>query len=56
MRITIGENRVCYPGDVGTPTGSLELVKFVINSFLSRCNARFADFDVSNFYLVTLID
>ena len=25
-RITIGENRTCYPGDVGTPTGSLERV------------------------------
>ena len=48
-RITIGENQICYPGDVGTPTGSLELVKLVINSILSHRNARFAAFGVSNF-------
>jgi hypothetical protein len=24
--ITIGGNRICYPGDIGTKTGSLELV------------------------------
>ncbi len=26
-RITIGGNRICYPGDCGTKTASLELVK-----------------------------
>ena len=56
MRITIGGNRICYPGDVGTPTGSLELVKLIINSVLSHCNACFAAFDVSNFYLATPIN
>jgi hypothetical protein len=33
-RITIGGNRTCYPGDTGTPTGSLELVKLQVNA---RC-------------------
>ena len=47
---------MCYPGDVGTPTGSLELVKLVINCVLSRRDARFADFDVRNFYLTTPMD
>jgi hypothetical protein len=55
-RITIGGNRICYPGDVGTPTGSLELVKLLINSVLSRRGAKFASFDVKNFYLNTPLD
>ena len=35
-RITIGGNRIIYPGDCGTKTGSLQLVKILINSVLSR--------------------
>ena len=42
-----------YPGDLGTPTGSLNLVKMIINSVLSRRNARFVCFDAANFYLQT---
>ena len=38
-RITVAGNRICYPGDVATPTGSLELVKLIINSVLSRKGA-----------------
>ena len=41
------------PYDVSTPTGSLELVKMMINSVLSRRNAKLAAFDVKNFYLDT---
>ena len=55
-QITIASNHIIYPGDVGTPTGSLELVKLMINSVLSRKGARFACFDVSNFYLTTPMD
>ena len=51
MRITIGGNRICYPGDVSAPTGSLELVKIIINMLLSLRHAHFIAFDVSNFYL-----
>jgi hypothetical protein len=35
-RITIGGSRICYPGDVGTNTVSLELFKLLLNSVLSR--------------------
>jgi hypothetical protein len=38
-QITIGCNNIAYPGDVSTPTGSFELVKLLINSVLSQCNA-----------------
>jgi hypothetical protein len=52
-RITIGGTRICYPGDVGTNTASLELVKLLLNSVLSRKGARFSTIDIKNFYLDT---
>ena len=55
-RITIGGNRIAYPGDCGTKTGSLETVKLIINSVLSRPSAKFACYDISNFYLGTPLD
>ena len=55
-RITIGSNRICYPGDTGTKTRSLELVKLLLNSVLSTKDAKFACFDISNFYLGTPLD
>ena len=55
-RITIGGNRIVYPGDCGTKTGSLELVKILINSVLSRPSAKFASFDLKNLYLGTPLD
>jgi hypothetical protein len=55
-RITIGGNRICYPGDTGTRTGSLEVVKLQANSVLSTLDARFACYDISNFYLGTPLD
>ena len=54
--ITMTGNRVRYPGDVATSIGSLELLKLIINSILSRLGARFACFDVKNFYLYTPMD
>ena len=56
MRITIGGNQICYPGDVGTKTASLELIKFMINSMLSQTGAKFCTFNISNFYLGTPLD
>jgi len=55
-RITVGGNRISYPGDTGTKTGSVELVKLLINSVLSRPDARFTCFDIKNFYLGTPLD
>eukprot|EP00957_Ditylum_brightwellii_P199641 15219360-Ditylum_brightwellii.AAC.1 len=53
MHITIAGNHIIFTGEVSTPTASLKLVKLTINSVLSRPNARFCSFDVSNFYLGT---
>ncbi len=52
-RITIGGNRICYPGNVGTNTALLKLVKLLLNSVLSRKGARFSTMDIKNFYLDT---
>jgi len=52
-RITVGGNLICYPGDSGTNTASLELIKLMINSVISRKGARFACIDIKNFYLDT---
>jgi hypothetical protein len=56
MRITIGSNNIAYPGDVGTPTGLIELVKLLVNSVLSQRNARLATMDLKSFYLITPLD
>ena len=55
-RITIGGNTIAYLGDMGTKTGSLELVKCVFNSVCSQQNAKFLSADLANFYLKTPLD
>jgi hypothetical protein len=52
-RITVRGNLICYPGNTGTNTGLLELIKFMLNSVISRKGARFACTDIKNFYLNT---
>ena len=51
--ITICGTNMCYPGDVGTNTASLELLKLMINSFLSRKGSKYVCFDIEKFYLST---
>eukprot|EP00804_Cyclotella_cryptica_P027241 CCRYP_014349-RA/>CCRYP_014349-RA protein AED:0.16 eAED:0.16 QI:0/0/0/1/1/1/3/0/1022 len=55
-RITLGGDHIRYPGDCGTKTSSLETIKLLLNSVLSTPTARFASFDISNFYLGTPLD
>jgi hypothetical protein len=45
-RITISGTRICFPRDVGTNTASLELVKLLLNSVISRKGARFSTIDL----------
>ena len=52
-RLTVGGDKVHYPGDVGTPTADLTLVKIHVNSIISTHGARYMTFDVKNFYLNT---
>ena len=44
--ITIGGKRICYPGEVVTLTGSLELIKLTINSVVSQRDAWLITFDI----------
>jgi len=53
MRLTVGGNKVHYPGDVGTPTADLTLVKMHLNSVISTPGARYMTLDDKNFYLNT---
>jgi hypothetical protein len=50
-RLTVGGNKVHYPGNVGTPTADLTLVKMHINSVISTRGAQYMTLDVKNFYL-----
>ena len=52
-RLTVGGDKVHYPGDVGTPTADLTLVKIHANSVISTPGARYMTLDVKNFYLNT---
>ena len=54
--ITIAGQNITYPGNVGTKTASLDLIKLLINSVLSRKSAKFFTFDIKNFYLQTPLD
>jgi hypothetical protein len=38
-RITISSDCICFPGDVGTNSASLELIKLLLNSMLSHPGA-----------------
>ena len=52
-RLTVGGDKINYPGEVATPTCELLLAKIFFNSVISTPNARFATADISNFYLNT---
>ena len=52
-RLTVGGDKIHYPGDVGTPTADLTLAKIHFNSVISTHDAQFMTVDVKNFYLNT---
>ena len=52
-RLTVGGDRVNYPGDCGTPTVDLLTVKLLLNSVVSTLNAKFMTIDIKDFYLNT---
>ena len=53
IRITVVGGNIFYPGEVATLTGSLGLTTLTINSVMSQPGARFACFNIKNFYLDT---
>ena len=55
-RLTLGGDRIVYPGDCGTPTVDLLTVKLLQNSTISTKDARCMKIDIKNFYLNTPMD
>ncbi len=55
-RFTVGGNKINYPGDCGTPTGDLTLVKMHLNSVISTQGAHYMTGDIKNFYLNMLME
>jgi hypothetical protein len=53
MRLTVGGNRINYPGDCGTPTVDMVTVKLHLNSVISTKGARYCTIDLKDFYLMT---
>jgi hypothetical protein len=52
-RLTVGGNRITYPGDCGTPTVDMITVKIHLNSTISTKGARYCTIDLKDFYLNT---
>eukprot|EP00804_Cyclotella_cryptica_P029865 CCRYP_010777-RA/>CCRYP_010777-RA protein AED:0.22 eAED:0.28 QI:0/0/0/1/1/1/4/0/696 len=53
IRLTVGGNRINFPGDCGTPTADMITVKILLNSVISTVNAKFMTIDIKDFYLNT---
>ena len=54
--MTIGGNRIKYPGHYGTPTIDLLTVKLHLNSTISTKQIRYMTIDIKDLYLNTLMD
>ena len=53
FHITVGGDKVEYPGKVTARMADTNTVKIHINSTISTQNARFVNLDIGNFYLET---
>eukprot|EP00804_Cyclotella_cryptica_P002412 CCRYP_004109-RA/>CCRYP_004109-RA protein AED:0.25 eAED:0.31 QI:0/0/0/1/0.33/0.25/4/0/631 len=53
IRLTVGGNRITYPGDRSTPTADMLTTKTLLNSAISTKGARFMTIDIKDFYLNT---
>jgi hypothetical protein len=53
VRLTVGGDRLDYPGNTSTPTASQTTAKVLINSTISTDDARFGCIDLNDFYLGT---
>ncbi len=53
--LTVGCDRVNFPGDCGTPTVDMVMVKLHLNSVISTKGACYCTIDHKDFYLMTLM-
>ena len=52
-RLTVGGDRVNYPGDCGTPILRLTTVKLLLNNIVLKLNTQFTTIDIKDLYLNT---
>ncbi len=50
-QLTVGSDKVHYPGEARIPTADLTLVKMHVNSIISTWGAQYMTLDMKNFYL-----
>jgi hypothetical protein len=55
-RLTVGGDKIEYPGDKSTRTAGLNTAKIITNSVISTLGAKFLVIDINNFYLNTPSD
>ena len=55
-RITVGGDRIRYPGILSTPTAEITTVKTLLYSVISTVGANFMTIDIRHFYLNTPMD
>jgi hypothetical protein len=55
-RITVGGDRIDYPGEVSTKTAGLTTIKLLLNSVVSKPTANFMTVGVKEFYLNTPLE
>eukprot|EP00804_Cyclotella_cryptica_P025733 CCRYP_002928-RA/>CCRYP_002928-RA protein AED:0.21 eAED:0.24 QI:0/0/0/1/0/0/4/0/800 len=53
IRLTVGSNRITYPGNLCTPTADMLTTKVLLNSVISTKGASFMTIDIKDFYLNT---
>ena len=51
VRLTVGGDRVDYPGEVSTKTSDLITAKLLFNSVISTPGSKFMSLDIKDFYL-----
>ena len=55
VQLTVGGNRIEYPGKLTTKMAYLTTFKIHINSVISTQGARYACWDIGNYHLETLM-
>lgn len=53
VRVTVGGDRIDYPGKVATKGADLQTAKLLFNSVISTPDAKFMSVDIKDFYLNT---
>jgi hypothetical protein len=51
VRLTVGGNLIHYPDKVSTTTANISTVRMLLNSVILTPGARFATFDLKDFYV-----